>query len=154
MPESDLSTSFIHPDDSVHVFVPVISDRDMCYSSTEWQIHGFDSVFTWDGHSNILVSVKRDHGSWVSGASFNGHNTTGSKSRYVYQDGSAYNPTTVSGGSATSTTGDIRLFSCGAACATPTLLPATNLTYNSATLNWNGNATDYEVAVKTVSGLL
>jgi hypothetical protein len=151
VPESDLSTSFIHPDDSVHVFVPVISDRDMCYSSTEWQIHGFDSVFTWDGHSNILVSVKRDHGSWVSGASFNGHNTTGSKSRYVYQDGSAYNPTTVSGGSATSTTGDIRLFSCGAACATPTLLPATNLTYNSATLNWNGNATDYEVAVKTVS---
>ena len=149
-PDLDLSSTFIHPSTDV-VFDTVISDRNMCYNSNGWQLHGFDHPFTWDGHSNILISIQRDHGSYESGASFNAHTQPAGKGRYVYADGSAYNPSTVSGGTATTTVGDIRLFSCGAGCAKPGIMPTTNVTYNGATINWNSNATDFEVSVKSTN---
>ena len=41
--------------------------------------------------------------------------------------------------------------SSGNYCAAPTTLPATDITYNSATVNWSSNATDFEVAVKAAT---
>ena len=148
--ESELSAGFIHPDSS-HVFVEVINDRDMRYDNDDWQTHGFDVPFTWDGQSNILVSIKRDHGSYSSGATFHAHTDTIARTRYIYQDGSAYDPTSVSGGSSSNTYGDIRFISCAAGCARPGALNATNINYNSATLNWTGAASNYEVAVKAAT---
>jgi hypothetical protein len=46
---------------------------------------------------------------------------------------------------------DIEVTSSGAYCNTPTLLPVSGLSYNTATVNWNSNATDFEVAVKAAN---
>ena len=147
---SDLSSSFIHPSTDIE-FVKVIDGADFSYSEVGMQFHGFDTVFTWDGHSNILFSVAREHGSWTSGSSFNAHTQTSGKMRYVYQDSGPYDYMTVSGGYTASAVGDIYLISCGGGCAKPTLLPVTDRSYNTATVNWNSNATDFEVTYKAVT---
>ncbi len=143
--ESDLSSGFIMPD-SNHTFVQVLTSADLSYSTTDEQIVSMDVPFTWDGHSNIMIAFNRQHGAWTSGSSFNAHTHSASKMRYVYQDGSAYNPTTVSGGTATTTVGDIRLISCGAGCNTPAITSVSG-DVTSATFQWRGNATAYEVAI-------
>ena len=150
--ESDLSSGFIHPD-SNHVFVQVISNADFSYTTAEEQLHAFDTTFTWDGHSNVLFAVNRQHGSYLSGASFNAHSATSSKMRYVYNDGSSYNINSVSGGTASSTVGDITLYACDAAhCQAPIVTSAT-YDYHSATITWVGDGNDYEVNIKEASAL-
>ena len=154
VPETDLSAAWILPDDSIHQFVKVIDNESFSYTSTGWKIHGFDTTFTWDGHSSILISVVRNNGSYTSGATFAAHNTSVAKTRYAYRDGSAYTYTAPDvTGTATTTMGDIQLISCGGpSCQVPALLPATDVTYQSATVNWNSNAaTDFEVAVKAAN---
>ena len=149
VPEANLSAGYIMPD-SNHVFVPVITDRDMCYTSTGWQLHGFDTAFTWDGHSNVLFAVVRGHGSYSSGATFNAHSTSTVRTRYSYQDGSPYSPTNPSAGN-TGTgnyVGDLQFISCNAAgCGRPAIT-GTSHTYHSATVTWTGNGNDYEVNIK------
>ena len=146
--ESDLSTGFIHPD-ATHQFVQVSYGTNLSYSDGGWQLFALDSTFEWDGHSNLLVSVNRRHGSYTSGATFNAHNTTGVKTRYLYQDGGAYDPTTASGGTTLNLVGDMKFVSCGAipTCPQPII---TNVTYNyeSATITWTGDSTAYEVNIK------
>jgi len=152
VPESDLSASFIYPDTN-HQFVQVIYDRNFSYTTTGWQLQPFDSVFTWDGHSNLLVAINRLNGSYTSGASFNSHSTTTAKTRYVYNDGSPYNINTVSGGTALNAVGDIMFYSCvGNICNEP-IVTSTTTTYHSATLTWNGNSTDYQVNLRASSEL-
>jgi hypothetical protein len=152
VPESDLSSGFIHPD-SNHVFIPVIGSADFTYSTTTEQLHSFDTTFTWDGHSNVLFAVNRQHGSWTSGSSFRAHNASGSKMRYVYNDGSPYNINSVSGGYTSSTVGDITLYSCGSTrCPAPVITSATH-DYHSATITWSGTSTDYEVNIKEASAI-
>ena len=146
--ESNLTSSFIHPD-ATHQFVHVINQTDFSYTSTDWQLHGFDSAFTWDGHSNVLVAVNRRHGSWTSGSSFQAHNHSASKMRYVYQDGSAYNINTVSGGTASSTVGDIRLYSCGnTGCPAPVIASVTN-DYANANITVTGSGNSFELSYGT-----
>jgi hypothetical protein len=149
--DSNLSSGFIHPDDSAHIFYKVIDSADFSYTATGWQMHVMDTIFTWDGHSNILVSVKRDHGDWTSGSSFKAHTASASKSRYVYRDGTPYDHETVTGGTATSTVGDLMFVSCGGSCQVPAALPATNVTYNAATINWSSLGTEFEVSYKAVT---
>ena len=152
LPDSlgDLSSSFIHPSADLP-FVKVIDSADFSYTTTSLQLHGFDTAFTWDGTSRILVSVVRNHGAWTSGSSFNAHTQTSGHMRYVYNDNAPYDYTTVSGGTASTTVGDIYLISCGAGCAKPTLSTVSNLSYDGATLNWVSNATEFEVAVKAAT---
>ena len=149
--ESDLTSGFIHPDESNHVFIPVITDRDMRYNNDDWQFHGFDTVFRWDGHSNILVSVKRDHGMHSPGATFSVHNTSSAKTRYAGYDGLPYDPTTISGGTALYVSGDIHFYSCQADCVRPRSLSVIDVTHNSATISWNSNANNFEVAIKAAN---
>ena len=152
LPDSlgDLSSSFILPSADLP-FVKVIDNADFSYTTTSLQLHGFDTTFTWDGTSRILVSVVRNHGAWTSGSSFNAHTQTSGHMRYAYTDSAPYDYTTVTGGTASTTVGDIYLISCGAGCPTPAALSATNVTYNSATLNWSSSATDFEVAWKATT---
>ena len=149
LPDSlgDLSSSFILPSADLP-FVKVVDNADFSYTTTGMQLHEFDTIFTWDGTSRILVSVVRNHGAWTSGSSFDAHIQTSGKMRYIYNDNAPYDYTTVTGGTASTTVGDIYLISCGAGCAKPANLAATNVTYNSATLNWSSNATDFEVSWK------
>ena len=141
-------------EDSAHVFSKVIDSADFTYNSTEWQIHVLDTAFVWDGVSNILVSVSREHGAWTSGSSFAAHDDTVYRMAYDYNDNYTYDPATASInlGDISSTVGDILLISCGVSCPKPTLLPTTDITYQSATINWDHNtATDFEVAVKAAN---
>ena len=153
VPESSLS-SMILPDTTTHRFYKVIDDRNMNYTTADWQLHSFDSNFTWDGHSNVLFAMKRDHGSWSSGASFQVHNTTNTRTLYMYQDSgpiSITSPSATSSGSG-SYVGDLRFYSCGgAATCRPPVITSTTGTYQSAMMTWTGNGTDYEVAIKPVS---
>ena len=152
--ESDLTSGFIYPDDSTHVFVQVISDGNFNFDNDTVQFHAFDTPFTWDGQSNVLFVVNRRHGSWTSGSSFVTYSdsTTTGKTRYVSSDGSVYNPATVSGGSVGDFVGDMMFFSCAAGCSRPSGLYASNIDYQGASLNWtSSSATDFEVAVKAVT---
>ncbi len=149
--DSTLDNGFIHPD-SNHVFVQVTSSADLCYTTTGWQPFGLDTTFTWDGHSNILVSINRRHGSYSSGSSFNVHYTSGAKSRYVYNDYSAYDPATVSNGYTENLVGDIQLIACGTACGAPVITSETH-DYESATITWNGSGNAYQVAIKATAAI-
>ncbi|MBQ0160011.1 MAG: fibronectin type III domain-containing protein, partial [Bacteroidales bacterium] len=144
--ETDLSAGFILPD-SAHNFVPVLTDGNLCYSEAGWNTFLLDSAFTWDGHSNVLIAVKRDHGSYSMGAYFRVHNTTAPMTRYAYQDGSAYDPATVSGGSTGNFVGDWQLINCEAGCAKP-VITSTVYDYESAAITWTGSGSDYEVNIK------
>ena len=151
--ESNLTAGPILPDDSNHVFVQVISNASFNYTTLDWQIHTFDTAFTWDGHSNVLVAVKRDNGSYTCSANFSAHTASGTKTRYYYQDSGpiSYTSPSASSSGTSSYVGDMKFFACGPACSSPNALPATNVTYNSATLNWNSPAEDFEVAVKAAT---
>ena len=134
-------------EDATHHFTQVINNADFSYNSTDWQIHGFDSAFVWDGQSNILVAIIREHGSYSSGSLFSSHTDSVARSCYDYDDYEEYD-LTYTYGSTTNTVGDLQLISCGGGCARPGALNATNVNYNSATLNWSGSATSFEVSVK------
>ena len=151
VPESDLSVNFIYPDTTTHRFVQVTNSADLTYSDGGWHVFALDTTFEWDGHSNLLVSVNRRHGSYSSGASFHAHSTTGIKTRYLYQDTGPYNPAAPSGGSTGtgSYVGDLKFISCGTTptCHTP-IITSVSHTYENATINWTGDGTDYEVNIK------
>ena len=145
--EDNLSSSFIHPD-SAHQFAHVVVDADFSYSTTDWQLHAFDTSFIWDGSSNVLVAVRRGHGSYSSGSSFSAHNDTVARMRYVYTDGSAYDINTVSGGTASSAVGDLRLISCGGGCPAPVVASIVN-DYANATVTVTGSGNGFELTYGT-----
>ena len=150
VPESDLSAGWILPDDSAYIFQQVLTNDTLNFTETGWQVFQLDTTFVWDGHSNVLVSVVRNHGSYASGPSFSAH-STGSKMRYAYRDSSPYDYTNPDvSGTLSSYSGDIMLISCnaGSSCAMPTGVYASNVTYNGATLNWTASASSYEVQYK------
>ena len=145
--ENDLSSAFIMPGASAQ-FVHVISSADFSYGSTDWQTHAFDSTFVWDGHSNVLVAVRRSHGTYTSGSSFSAHNDSLARTRYAYTDAAAYDINTVSGGYSSTTVGDIRLVSCAAGCSAP-LVASITKDYESATITLAGSAVNFELEYGT-----
>ena len=145
--ENDLSAGFIMPD-SNHQFVCVLYDADLRFSTMGWQRHGFDTAFTWDGHSNVLFAVNRRHGAYSSSTSFNAHNTSSIKTRYLYTDSAPYDPATVTGGQTQSYVADLQFFSCAASCDRPDIVSITG-DYQSATLTWAGSGNAYEVSYRT-----
>ena len=151
--ENNLSSGPILPNDSNHVFVKVIDGASFNFTDTGWQLHGFDTAFTWDGQSNILVSVRRNNGSYSSAPTFAAHNTTGVKTRYYYQDSGPidYTNPSASSYSSQSYTGDLMLISCGGGCPKPAITSVTDVTYNSATIMWSSAAATFEVAVKAAN---
>ena len=145
--EDNLADGPILPD-SAHTFVQVVNNSDFTFTTTGWQTHAFDTPFHWDGSSNVLVAVKRDNGSWGSTASFVAHEDTVERMYYAYQDSDPVDITTATASytSSSTTVGDIKLISCGAGCATPTIVSVT-ADDNTVTVNWTGSASDYEVAI-------
>ena len=114
--------------------------------------------YNWDGHSNLLVIVDDNSGEY-DGSSYVFSTTacTGNKTLVYYSDSDNPNvntPSTFSGNKYIySYRPTMKLISCGnAICSKPQVLPASNVTYNSATINWNSNsATSFEVAVKAAT---
>ena len=144
--ESNLTNGFIHPD-TAHTFIKVIDSACFNYTESGWQVHSFDTAFTWDGHSNVLFAVKRDNGSYSGSQTFSAHTATASKMRYIYQDSGPYDYATVTGGTASSTVGDIKFISCGSAnCEQPVIMNV-DTAETSITIEWVGTSAGYEVAI-------
>ena len=146
--ESVFSSGFIYPDTTDHIFVQVMDDGNLCYTNDNWQTFMLDTTFTWDGHSNVLFAVNRRHGVYSCSAQYEAHSASGNKMIYVYNDGSAYNINTVSGGYTSSTVGDLKFYSCGAAGCRQPVITGESHTYENATITWTGEGTEYEVNVK------
>ena len=124
--------------------------------SQGWNYFAFDTLYTWDGQSNLMVIVDDNSGDYDGSAYvFNSSSCTGYKTLVWYSD--SYNPDPYSSSfSGTKTYNQYRatmmLVSCGGArCLSPNVLPTTDITYQSATINWNSNATDFEVAVRAAT---
>ncbi len=148
----NLNSDFI-PIDST--FVQVASALDLSFTDVGWQVRGFDSAFTWDGHSNVVFAVHRQHGTWTSATSFESHSGRSGQGRYIYQDSGPYSVTSISGGYTTDNVANYVFISCGPSgptCNEPTVTSVTH-DYHSATVTWTGDGTDYEVNIKESSAL-
>ena len=127
-------------------FVKVFTG-DLTYTEGR-NLFGFDTTFEWDGHSNVVMAIKRDNGSYLSGSQFEAvQDPTGMyRSLYIYRDGSAYDPATISGGTRTNMRMRTHLYSCGPDCMAPEVT-SSEATYESLTLNWYnmGNAVEANI---------
>ena len=120
-----------------------------------WNYFAFDTLYTWDGHSNLMVIVDDNSNDYNGSAYvFNTSSCSEYKTLVWYSD--SYNADPLSSSYSGSKVyhqyrATMKLVSCGAGCSKPILLPVTDLTYQSATINWNNNATDFEIAVKAAT---
>jgi hypothetical protein len=95
----------------------------------------------------VVVAVDRRHGTWTSAGSFDAYSASSSKARYIYQDSGPYNIGSISGGTETSSVPIYRLISCNSvACPSPNIVSTTH-DYESATVVWHGNGTNYQVNI-------
>ena len=120
--EHTLYGGFILPDD-YHRFVHVISDADFSFNSTSTQIHAFDTMFTWDGHSNILISVLRHDSVSIAGAalpSYSGHMDNATLSRTV-SSSVPIDIHSVEGGTGRAVVANMLLINCPGGCSEPRL---------------------------------
>ncbi len=123
------------------------------WTEVGWREVIFDSAFVWDGSSNVIITIDRDHGNDVGGSTFKSYQSTDTVYRtlYHYSDGTnmdALNPT--ASATRTKTMPMYKFTMCGVSqCNAPTVSVAT--TYNEGTLTWTSNATNFEVAVKAVA---
>ena len=143
--ESNLSGGFIHPDAN-HDFVEVISDGNLNHTGNGWHYVTLDSSFTWDGHSNVLIASNRLTGEWGSTTTFSAHTSTVAKTRYAYQDNTPYDITDVTGGTASTTVGDIQLLNCMPyiPCDNPEI-DTVIVGETEVTLSFAGTSDNYEV---------
>lgn len=150
--EESLSDGFIRPN-SDHVFVPVLRAADLTFDASGWHMFSLDSLFEWDGHSNILVSVVcRYEDSAICCAHFSNHRTNSCKTRYLYHDNAEFDIYRARGGVAREFVGDLLLVTCSGSCAP---VDITGITFDnfSATLSWAASEpmTTYEVQLKPAS---
>ncbi len=123
--------------------------------STVQRVVMFDRAFMWDGESNIIIAIDRNHGAYNSGAKFAAQTDSTIRVAYAYSDATNLNPMTLEGlsGSSKGTSADVPnfdFFSCLAGlCNAPVVTVAT--TYSDATLSWTSDATNFEVNVKAVA---
>ena len=132
-------------------FVKVFTG-DLTYTEG-WNLFGFDTTFTWDGHSNVVMAIKRDNGTYVSGSQFQAVQDPTGKYRtlYVFNDGSAYDPATVSGGTRANYRFETHLYACGPDCIAP-VISNSETTYESLTLSWLNDGNAVEAAIMPVGG--
>ena len=120
-----------------------------------WVQIPLDTPFEYDGASNIVVGVLNNSGSYLdSQSSFNTHSAS-SKAIYVQNDGSAYNPNAISGGTVSSNRPNIRFMTGEAVeCPMPAALTVNGITTETATVSWmsNENYAGYEYVLVPEGG--
>ncbi len=85
---------------------------DMSYTSADWQTLMFTTPFVWDGTSNIVVAVIRNHGSYANGSSFEAYTADAQLARYAFNDNNQYDISAVSDGTASNTPAWYKLLGC------------------------------------------
>ena len=135
---TSLANGFIQDTNNLQL----VYSGDLSYENTNWQTVTFDTSFTWNGTSNVLVAVRRNHGSWTSGSSFESFVSNDTLARYVNRDASAYTIGEITGGTATSNVPVYHLIGCeGQAPAGVTVNLAVNDTVMGTTVPAPGTYT-------------
>ncbi|MBR6048805.1 MAG: fibronectin type III domain-containing protein [Bacteroidales bacterium] len=121
--------------------------------SNGWNYFQFDTTYTWDGHSNLLVIVDDNSNAYNGSAYiFNTSACTGNKTLTFYSDSENPNPSSPAsfGGSKTVYTWrpTMKLVSCGSSCQAPGVT-VSDITYQSATVTAVGTGLAYELAYGT-----
>ena len=151
VPENDLGAGWIVPDAS-HVFVKVIDSVSFNYHGAGLHHFAFNTPFSWDGHSNVLVAVKRDDGTFDMTGLFRAHVHNATKVRFANSDSSPIDHTNIGNffGFAfySNVVGDITLISCGGTCNAP-VVGSVATTPTSATITASGNGMLYELKYGT-----
>jgi hypothetical protein len=131
------------------------------WTDAGWQTIVFDDAFAYDGQSNLLIAILRNHGSWGSSSAFASYNASASLGREVHQDSGPYTIGSISGGSAYTNVAWYKFIGCegtGDVCYRIRNLQATNITSDGCTLTWvdtlNSGAsyTVYDMADSTILG--
>lgn len=113
---------------------------DMSYTSADWQTLMFTTPFVWDGTSNIVVAVIRNHGSYQNGSTFEAYTADAQLARYVFNDNNQYNISAVSDGTASNTPAWYKLLGCndGAVITCARVCDQyAEAASNSVTLHWS-----------------
>lgn len=105
---------------------------------TGWNVIDLDTLFEYDGVSNLALLVLDNTGSYVGTNTFFTHTSTG-VSRYVYNDGSAYNPMNMTATGSTTSYRDNIIF--GGQCdslvsCVPPMAVVNNVTPHTAQVLW------------------
>ena len=140
---SSLSSSFVAYNAST--FVPVYHGN--LNATNGWNHYAFDTVFNYDGVSNLLVVI-HDNSNAYNGSSyvFKTHPATG-KGRYVQNDSNPYTLSSISltGGSSVTYRANTKFgtYSCAqsASCAAP-LMVVTGKTDSSVSVIWAAGANE------------
>ena len=118
----------------------------------DWVTIELSTPFNYDGTSTLLVAVNDHTGSW-NGKSFSADADMTGKGIYIYQDGTAYDPTTIaSGGYVLNVRNNIKLditsSSGGPTCDRPESLVVSDITGYGATCTWESNVGNYTFEYK------
>ena len=132
-------------DDLSAGFVQDMSQFELVYTgslnwtSAGWNTIVFNSTFSWDGSSNLLIAIRRNHGSWGSSSAFAAYTAEASLAREVHQDSGPYTIGSISGGDAYTAVAWYKFIGCegsGDFCYRVTNLEASNITSDGFTLSW------------------
>ena len=112
----------------------------------------FDDFFEWDGHSNIVVAILNEQGSYVnSDARFYTHTTTGNTVLYINNDSNPYDIQAPGTGTTSTARNNMRFcFGPEPSCYRPSHLTVVNTTDVEATFSWyrhSANDDSWEVVV-------
>src|SRR5574344_2100478 len=123
--------------------------------TTGWNTFSFDTNFTWDGHSNVIMIIDRNDGDYESPDGFAATALTSYKTIYTYEDYTDFDPTNIIpasyGVGYSMTRPNYHLISCGASsCPTPIVL-SENHDYGQITVSWGDNGDSYEVEIKAAT---
>ena len=107
---TSLANGFIQDTNNLQL----VFSGDLSYDNTNWQLVTFDTSFTRNGNSNLLVAVRRNHGDYSTSGYFESFTSTDTLARYVYRDASAYPIGEITGGTATTNVPVYHLIGCEA----------------------------------------
>ena len=123
------------------------------HATVDWVYREFDSPFVWDGSSNVVIAVDRNHGSYLRGHTVAAITDTVARMLYNISDDYNHDPgsTTINSASTSRNRPILKLLGCmGPSCSAPVVTTITH-DYQSAVINWNGTAESYELMVKAAT---
>ncbi len=122
--------------------------------SLGWNIFPLDTVYNYDGSTNLMVIVDDNSNDYNSNSyTFRTEPCSGNKVLYYYSDSQNPDPATItssySGSKGVASWRPVmQLLSCSAPFCHQPEITNISYTYENATITWSGDGTDYEVNIK------
>ncbi len=122
---------------------------EVTMTTNEWTFITFDKPFVYDGTSNLVLVMDDNSGNYTSAPHMNCwvYGTSLDQAIRVYSDGTNYDPfaPTNYSGTVMDMKNQVYFGFASIDCWPPVNLTATDITTNSATLNWEGYQDSYNV---------